>query len=82
MRTIPTRDVYEPPSESYLFLGLLGLQQEVPVRDGLAWISQHFVPVVPAKSLGVASNPCHTDDLIVTYPVVTHMYCNNTRDSA
>lgn len=57
---------------THLLLGLLGLQQGVPVRNGLARISQHFVPVVPAESLGVAANSHHTDDLIMTYPVGTH----------
>lgn len=62
----------------YLLLRLLGLQQRVPMSNGLAWISQHLVPVVPAKSLSVASHPHHTNDLIMTYPVATHTDCINT----
>lgn len=67
-------------SRTYLLLRFLGLQQGVPVCNGLAWISQHLVPVVPAKSLSIASHPHHTDDLIMTYPVGTHAYCINTSD--
>lgn len=62
----------------YLLLRLLGLQQGMPVSNGLAWISQHLVPVVSAKSLSVASHPHHTNDLIMTYPVATHTDCVNT----
>ncbi len=72
------RNLLQP--QTYLLLRFLGLQQGVPVCNGLAWISQHFVPVVPAKSFGVASNPHHTNDLIMTYPVGTHTYCITASD--
>lgn len=60
------------PSGTYLLLGLLGLQQGVPVSDGLARVRQHLVPVVPAESLGAAADPHHADDLIVSDPAAAH----------
>lgn len=60
--------------QTYLLLRLLGLQQGVPVCNGLARVSQHLVPVVPAESLGVAPEPHHTNDLIMTYPVGTRAH--------
>lgn len=66
--------LYPPPPRTYLLLGLLGLQQGVPVCDGLARVGQHLVPVVPAQSLGVAADPHHSDDLIVADPAVAHTH--------
>lgn len=54
---------------THLLLRFLGLQEGMPVCNRLPWISQHFIPVVPAKSLSMASNPHHTNDLIMTHPV-------------
>lgn len=62
-----------PPGTTYLLLGPLGLQQGVPVSDGLAWVGQHLVPVVPAQSLGAAAHPHHPDDLVVADPVAAHV---------
>lgn len=67
-----TQPARAAPSTTYLLLGLLGLQQGVPVCDGLAWVGQHLVPVVPAQSLGAAPDPHHADDLVVADPAVAH----------
>lgn len=45
------------------------LHQGMPVCDGLAWIRQHFTPVVSAQPLSFVAYLTHADDLIVTYTV-------------
>lgn len=35
--------------------------------DGLPWVRQHLVPVVPAQALGVDAHPTDSDDLVVAH---------------
>lgn len=45
------------------------LSQGMPVRDGLAWVRQHFVPVVAAQALSLRACSAHTNHLIVAHSV-------------
>jgi len=45
------------------------LDERMPVCDGFAWVSQHFIPVFSSQTLGIITYSAHTNDLIVTYTV-------------
>lgn len=45
------------------------LDERMPVCDGFAWVSQHFIPVFSSQTLGIITYSAYTDDLIVTYTV-------------
>lgn len=58
------------------------LQQGVPVCYWLSVIGQHFVPVVSPKTLSVQSCSTHSDDFIVSDPVIqriSHFHSNIQR---
>lgn len=48
---------------------VLYLSQGMPVRNGLAWVGQHLVPVVPPQALSIWPRPTHTYHLVVAHPV-------------
>lgn len=52
---------------THLFEGFLYLHQGVPVGDGLPWIRQHLVPVVPAQAFGVDPHSTDPYDLVVAH---------------
>lgn len=45
------------------------LDERMPVCDGFAWVSQHFIPVFSSQTLSIITYSTHADDLIVTYTV-------------
>lgn len=64
LRLVPVRS-----TNMVVVNGGVYLSQGVPVCDGFAWVSQHFVPVIPSQTLGVWPGATHTDDLVVPHPV-------------
>lgn len=52
---------------THLFEGFLYLHQGVPVCDGLPWVCQHLVPVVPSQAFGVDPHTTDSNDLVVTH---------------
>lgn len=57
------------------------------MRDGLAWVRQHLVPVISAQPLGIDPHTANPDDLVVTHSeeqeksssVVTQIACTLLR---
>lgn len=45
------------------------LDERMPVCDGFAWVSQHFIPVFSSQTLSIITYSTHANDLIVTYTV-------------
>ena len=52
---------------THLFEGFLYLHQGVPVCDGLPWVRQHLIPVVPSQAFSVDPHTTDSNDLVVTH---------------
>lgn len=54
-------------NSTHLFERLLHLHQWMPVRDGLAWVRQHLVPVVSPQSFCIDPHTANPNYLIMTH---------------